>query len=124
MPRYPVKQPDGNYAVWSTITDSIVAFNCDEKSMIESMLELYDNHTFESMGTLLIPAIERMNHERMNQWLSAWDWSQTWPDVCRMHVSYHGIDSIIVDIVDAGLYSMADAIAAADVEALRKLEYI
>ena len=49
MPHYPVLQPDGQLAIWSTIVDSFTCFNC---TPIEAADELMAWHKDESARAL------------------------------------------------------------------------
>jgi hypothetical protein len=73
MPHYPVLQPDGLLAVWSTIVDNFVAFDCNQ---VEAVRELSQWHT----GNLAEVTAKVVNGEipfdHWNDWADCVAWAQ------------------------------------------------
>lgn len=67
MPRYPVLQPDGKLAIWSTIVDHFLAFDCTQD---EAVQELSQYHTGPIAETVRRTAAGEIPFE----------WCQDWAD--------------------------------------------
>ena len=78
MPHHLVLQPDGKYAVWSTIVDAFLEFNLDEKGALEWHL-INDNRwgTYPGGEEALRADVEEsiVNIKKAG---TAWEWSMDW----------------------------------------------
>lgn len=83
MPHYPVLQPDGKIAVWSTIVDSFTAFDCDQA---EAVSELAQWHK----GNLADVTARVANGE------IPFDHWQDWADCAAWATFVHGADDATV----------------------------
>lgn len=82
MPSYPVRQPDGQLAIWSTIVDHFTAFDCDIAECVEELAMRY-----------------RTSHAKLEQWCVdvqngkiEYDYMRDWPDLLGVALARFGDD--------------------------------
>lgn len=108
MARYPVLQPNGNYAVWSTIVDGYVAIECDREEATAAMREWYSTMPLADFNYKLDEAFKRLADGH-----AAFDWASKWNNLLPWQAYRQGLENeMSVAIIDAGLCSMDDMIAA------------
>ena len=82
MPHYPVLQPDGQLAIWSTIVDSFTCFNC---TPIEAADELMAWHKDESARALSLCERVAKGEIPFEHW-------RTWENRVTLAILQHGRD--------------------------------
>lgn len=88
MPRCLVKQPDGRYAIWSTIVDSFIVVNCTAG---EAVVEFLKDPRFERVGSHYACegfGIELLNIERIGR---AYGWAPTFDEALHTIEVIHGV---------------------------------
>ncbi len=86
MPRCVVKQPNGKYAIWSSIVDHFISYDCTAEEAIaeEVRNSLYSNYPGDLM------------HDVCQSWLNlhdngrAWRWAPTWDEAISTIKELHG----------------------------------
>lgn len=82
MPTYPVLQPDGKLAVWSTVVDHFLAFGCTA-----------DEATDELLTRTISPRDEVLHY--VNEVAAGripFDWWSDWPERVAWAMFMHGAD--------------------------------
>lgn len=81
MPRCPVKQPNGQIAVWSTIVDDFTAFDCDTISLVEELMRGPQTYEPDEIGQALANIATTGK---------AWKWAPTFVEAMELIRELHG----------------------------------
>lgn len=81
MPQFPVLQPDGKLAVWSTIVDHFIALDCTEQDAVKVLSRRYSDTASVRDGVARCA-----RGELVNPWWMRWDRCVVWAIV------QHGLD--------------------------------
>jgi len=81
MPRYPVLQPDGKLAVWSTIVDTFVAIDCASDEAAAVLQHWYDNESRSELQEIV---------NRCAKGEQVYDWWWDWPKCVAWATFLHG----------------------------------
>lgn len=73
MPHYPVLQPDGRLAVWSTIVDDFTAFDCTQAEAV-SILQQW--HTGDLAAVTAKVAVGEIPFDHWHDWADCVAWAQ------------------------------------------------
>ena len=73
MPQYPVLQPDGKLAVWSTVVDHFIALDCTREEAVSVLDRRYSDHQRSVELVAKVAAGERP-FERWDDWPDCVAW--------------------------------------------------
>lgn len=73
MPQYPVLQPNGNIAIWSTVVDHFIALDCTPAEAVSVLSERYRN---DSRLAGFVDAVQRGQRpfDHWNDWIDCLAW--------------------------------------------------
>jgi hypothetical protein len=81
MPQYPVLQPDGQVAVWSTVVDHFIALNCTVGEAVDILTERYPDRV---KNGLIV--------QNLVDGIPAFDWWMSWPECLAWAIFRFGED--------------------------------
>ena len=108
MPHYFVKQPDNKYAIFSTVVDDFVCFDCTAKEAIEQDM-IRDFGKYPGGNEQLEKDLRREigNIEVDGK---AWPWADTWDEAVKWSIEMNGPDSESTQwIIEAGFITLEQA---------------
>jgi len=83
MPRYPVLQPDGRIAVWSTIVDTFVGLDCSVDEATGIMMQWFDNEERANVHGIVT---------RCAAGEKVFDWWDDWAKCLAWATYLHGVE--------------------------------
>lgn len=95
MPHCIVKQPNGNFAIWSTISDCFTVFDISpdeiiEESILDQPSPVYNRDELERSIRMELEHIAEIGY--------GWDWSNDWNDAVRWLEDQHNTEQLkIID---------------------------
>ena len=78
-----IQQPDGTYALWSSVVDAPVVVDCTPSDIIEIMLEEEAQRLTQSVNSII--ADLQMGKKPYHQF------TMTWDEMLQRHLKVHGI---------------------------------
>lgn len=92
MPRCLVKQPNGKFAIWSSVLDKFVKTNLDADQAVAEEIK-YETGRGYPGGT--IGLLTDMGHEllNINSTGRSWAWAPDWSEALKIIEELHGEDA-------------------------------
>lgn len=93
MPRAIVKQPDGQYALWSTVVDNFVTVNATVEDLVAEELR-------HPRASLYHGGIQKLQEDLCREVVNladtgrAWKWAPTWDEAVKIIRDLHGEDAV------------------------------
>lgn len=93
MPHCFVKQPNGLFAIWSSVVDHFITVDCTHGEAIDEELKdpRYEHYPTGPDGLLFDLFKEFRNIAETGR---AWKWAPTWKEACERIRELHGDDAV------------------------------
>lgn len=82
MPHYFVKQPNGKYAIWSTISDTFLAIELTEEEAIHQEFADRTHQGYPGGDEALLSNL-KSEIRHVNEIGRAWDWAMYWEECVK-----------------------------------------